>query len=292
MNRIFFPTQSNHIPNQSAVTVVILSPEQNLQDKETTLATMERMMREYGASARAFKNALIWAVAEHIAPLTGAAQKLLAWETIGDEQDELQLSDSQKEQLKRNLVRTRSELQEGVWRMYNRVWLLGKDNQLREIDLGRHNSSSATNLLTLIIWELKKYGDVEEGISPNYLVRNWLPAFVEWSVKGIRDALYASPQFPRLLDGSAIRETVAKGVENGFLAYVGKTADGRYYPFYFKQPLGVADVEITDEMFVITRETAEMYVAKQTQPETEKVTVAETAVQEPAPPTTSIRPLW
>jgi hypothetical protein len=273
VNRIFFPEKSSNIPNQTAVTVVIVSPEQTLQDKAETLAFMEQMTREYGSAARTYKNALIWAVAENAAPMKGAAQKLLAWETIDDEAAELQLGATQQEQLKRNLGRAKGDLKEAVWRAYNRAYLLGKDNRLKEVDLGRHNSSSAANLLTLIIRELRKYGDVEESISPGYLVRNWPPAFTEWSTKGVRDALYASPQFPRLLDANAIRETIAKGVTNGFLAYLGKPGDGRYQPFYFREALGPADIEIAEDMFIITRETAEAYVARQAQAASETAVV-------------------
>jgi len=46
------------------------------------------------------------------------------------------------------------------------------------------------------------------------------------------------------------------------LGYVGKAADGGYEPFYFNRQLGAADVEITDEMYIITRETAEAYEKK------------------------------
>lgn len=283
VTRICFPEKSNHIPNQPAVTVVVLAPDQNLQEKDVTMAFVDKMTREYGSSSRTYKNALIWAIAENGNVMLSAAQKRLAWETISDEQSELQLSDSQKEQLRRNLGRAKSDLKESVWRMYNRVYLLGKDNILKEVDLGRHNSSSAANLLTLIIRELRKYGDVEETISPSYLVRNWPPAFTEWSTKAIRDALYASPQFPRLLNTNAIRGTIAKGVTNGFLAYLGKQGDGNYHPFYYKESLGSADIEITDDMYVITREVAEEYLRKQVQPEPEPISGRETAVKEPDP---------
>ena len=42
-------------------------------------------------------------------------------------------------------------------------------------------------------------------MSPEFLVRNWPPAFLEWSTRGVRDVCYASPQFPRLLDPEAIK---------------------------------------------------------------------------------------
>ena len=35
------------------------------------------------------------------------------------------------------------------------------------------------------------------------LLKNWSSAFTEWPTKSVRDALYASPQFPRIIRGTA-----------------------------------------------------------------------------------------
>jgi hypothetical protein len=88
----------------------------------------------------------------------------------------------------------------------------------------------------------------------------WPPAFKEWSTKSVRDAFFASPQFPRLTNPEVLKETISRGVGNGLLAYVGKTASGEYKPFYFSQALMTADVELSEEMFIITKETAEAYL--------------------------------
>ena len=79
--------------------------------------------------------------------------------------------------------------------------------------------------------------EIQSGIGPNLLVRNWPPAFQEWSTKAVRDAFFASPLFPRLLNPDAVKETIARGVSNGQLAYVGKTAGGKYHPFNFKRSI-------------------------------------------------------
>jgi hypothetical protein len=258
--------------------VVVLPPEQSLAEQDATLALIERWTREYGSSARTFKSALVWAVADGPARLRGEAQKLLAWESIEDDEAELQFSESQRDQLRRNVAKARGDLKEAVWSSYNKVVLLGKDNRLRTIDIGPTNSSAATTLSGLIVRELRKYGEVDDSPSPNFLVRHWPPAFVEWSTRSIRDACFASPQFPRLLDPTSIRDTVARGVSNGILGYVGKAADGQYHPFYYRHPLTAADVEITDDMFVITAERAEGYLRAQTPVEPEPPVV------EPAPP--------
>jgi hypothetical protein len=48
------------------------------------------------------------------------------------------------------------------------------------------------------------------------------------------------------------------------LAYVGKTAGGGYEPFCWQSTLGMQDVEISEETFIIRRSVAETYKAAQT----------------------------
>ena len=65
-----------------------------------------------------------------------------------------------------------------------------------------------------------------------------------------------------------MKETIARGVSNGQLAYVGKTGSGKYLPFNFERTITASDVEISEEMFIITKETAEAYRARAAQPAT------------------------
>jgi hypothetical protein len=110
-------------------------------------------------------------------------------------------------------------------------------------------------------------GELEKGISVRLLVKNWPSAFTEWPVKSARDALYASPQFPRIIRGTeAIQDTVAKGVTQGDLAYIGKSLDGKYSPFKFNESIFAGDVEVVEEMFLVTKETALAYQQKQAAP--------------------------
>lgn len=97
-------------------------------------------------------------------------------------------------------------------------------------------------------------------------MRNWSPAFKEWSTRAIRDAFYASPVFPRLLNGGAIKQTVVRGVQDGLLAYVGKGPDRRYVPFLFERSVDPSEVEISDETYIVTRETALAYREAQAKP--------------------------
>ena len=129
---------------------------------------------------------------------------------------------------------------------------------MRVVDLGLVHSSSVTGgIATLILNRLRQDGDLEDNISPNFLVRNW--GLTEWSTKSVRDAFFASPKFPRVFKSEVVKDTIARGVSTGHFAYVGKAASGEYQPFLYNTPLDIADVEISDDVFIIKREVAEAY---------------------------------
>jgi len=266
IERAFFTEKSIQVPDRPVVTVLISDLTRTMEDEKATKAFADQIVRESGTSARTFKSALIWVVPESAQPMREEARKLLAWQTISDEAEDLKLDEAQKRQLQESIHKARRDLKESIWRSYKNVLLLGKDNTLKRVDLGLVHSSSVTdsNPLTNVFNRLSTDGDVEKlGVSPNFLVRNWAGAFKEWPTKSIRDAFYASPVFPRLLNAETIKETIARGVEGGLLAYVGKTASGKYQPFAFGQSISASEIEFSDDMFVITAETAKAYLETQ-----------------------------
>jgi len=258
---IYFPEKSNEIPDRPVLTFVVLGPDYSMQDKDKTTAAVQSMTSEYGTSARTFKSAVVWCVPDDGSVIRTEARKVLAWEDIQDEADELRFDEVQKRQLGENVKKAKRDLTECVWRSYNRLMLLGKDNCIGPIDLGLVHSSAASTLVAYILERLIKDGEVEpDSPSPNFLVRNWPPAFVEWSTKSVRDAFFASPQFPRLLDGSMVKNTIARGVANKIIGYVGKTETGSYGPFKFDAELNPEDIEISESMFIIKAEDAKKHI--------------------------------
>jgi len=257
VDMIPFPEKSSQIGDRPILSLAVLAPDRSMNDKKI-LGMIDGMIREYGNSGRTFKSALLFSVADDDAALRDEARKLLAWQAIKDE-DESKLDDAQKVQLAENIKKGQRDLKECVWRTYKNVVLLGKDNKVRVIDLGLVHSSQANSMIKLIVDRLRQDGDIETSISPNFLVRNWPPAFTEWSTKAVRDAFFASPLFPRLLNGDLVKDTIARGVSSRILAYVGKNPDG-YDPFRFEATLSAEDVEISDDMFIITAEEARKHV--------------------------------
>lgn len=258
-----FPTTSSDLTDRPVLCLAVLPPEQSMQDRATVLRQIEKMTVEAGMSARTFKSGLVWLVADNPTPIRQAAKDLLAWDDIRADRETLHLDEGQREQLDVYLAKTRGALREAAWRAYKHVVLLGKDNEQRVIDLGLTTSSAAENLVSLVLSRLRQDDEVVETVSPQFLVRNWPGAFDAWSIKGVRDAFFASPRFPRLLRGDAVRETIATGVNRGDLAYVGKSGD-RYEPFIFAPAslLNAGDVEVTEQMYILTREVAEAYCSR------------------------------
>jgi hypothetical protein len=238
---------------------VVLPPENSDVDDAKTLQLVDSMTKQSGTSDRTFKSALIWCVPDSGRQLCDEARKLLAWEDIQEEAAELKLEELQRKQLAENQAKSKRDLRESVWRTYKTVMLLAKDNSIRSIDLGLVHSSADASLVGFIVHRLTQDGDISEGISPKFLVRNWSGAHKEWSTKAVKDAVFASPLFPRLLNGDLIRDTIARGVSNSVLAYVGKTASGGYDPFVFGVSMSPQEVEISEDVYVITAETAEAY---------------------------------
>ncbi len=284
IERCWLPEKSSQVSHLPALTLVILAPEHSMADEARTLELVETMTREHGTSSRTFKSALIWCVPDNASALQEEARKVLAWDAIREEQDDLRLDDEQRRQVGESLKKAQRDLKECVWRTYRHVLLLGKNNQMRQVDLGLVHSSAAANLASLIVDRLRKEGDIDDGISPTFLVKHW-PSLTEWSTKAVRDAAFASPVFPRLLDAEVIKDTIVRGVGNGLLAYVGKTAGGDYDPFFFRTSLTRADVEFSDDMFVISKETAEACLKSRVAPPALTPTapsVLESAVSPPA----------
>ena len=264
LERRYFPESPADIPDVPSLTLVVMSPEHSWENalREGTRRRIMDMIQKYGERWRTYKSGLLFIVAEGGTQLFDEAKTLLALESLEDpaELERYKVNDRQiqelKEELKEKKRRTEQNLKKGVWRIYRRVLLLGEGNELREVDLGLLHSSAAESFVDLIISRLKQEGLLEETISPDFLVRHWPPALEEWSTKAVRDAFFASPSFPRLLNPGALKGTIAKGVREGKFGYASKV-DGGYQGVVIEDPeFKDENVELSEEVVLLPREKA------------------------------------
>ncbi len=262
IDRKYWPARSNDVPNRPMLTLVILGLDSQAREKKTA-EQMESVVRDCGSSGRTYKSALIFSVPDAGEAVREAARNALAWEDIDDDDDtKKRIDDGQKSLLARNLKNAQRDLDEAIFRTYRHVYLLGKDNKLRPIDLGQITSSSAGSIVELILRELQRCEEITDGISPAKLIKYWPPALVEWSTKAVRDAFYSSPQLSRLLNPDSIKRTISDGVTQGMLASVSKDSSGRLKLEKFQQSLSEADVDISEDIFVIKSEEALKLLAR------------------------------
>src|SRR6516225_768900 len=260
LDRRYFPTKSNDVPDKAQLCLVVLGRGQSAHDPQTK-ALIEGIVREVGASGRIFKSALIFMAAEEDARIADAARTLIAWEDISaDDESVRQLEEGQKRSLNQSLGRAKADLREAVWRAYRYVFLLGKDNTVKEIDLGQITSSMAPSICELVINQLVRDDEVSSVVGPNKLLRVWPPASPEWSTKAVRDAFFASPALPRLLDPESIRRTIADGVTAGNFGYASRNAEGRLQLIRFGESLTESEVEISDDVFILRPDDAKKFV--------------------------------
>ena len=239
LDRRFFPERSNDIPDRPQLTLAIMALD-TLADDAGTHTLIESFIRDCGTSGRTFKSSLLFAVPDSATAINNAARDLLAWEDINDDTDTAgQLEDSQKQALSQSLGRAKSDLRDAIWRAYRHIFLLSKTNTLKDMDLGQINWTMAPSLPELIVNTLRKDDEITEKVGASRLVRFWPSALTEWSTKAVRDAFFASPALPRLMDPDAIKQTIADAVSSKLIAYARKEA-GRTVLERFGEPLSAA----------------------------------------------------
>lgn len=257
IDRKYSPARSNDVPSRPMLTLVVMGLDTPASEKKTT-ELMESLVRDCGSSGRTYKSALIFAVPDAGQAVRDAARNALAWEDIDDDEDtKKRIDEGQQSLLARNLKNAQRDLDEAIFRTYRHVFLLGKDNKLRAMDLGQITSSQAGSIVELILRDLQRCEEITDGISPARLIKYWPPALVEWSTKAVRDAFYSSPQLSRLLNPDSIKRTISDGVTQGLLGYATKDEKGRLKLQKFKASLFDGDVEISDDMFILKAEDAQ-----------------------------------
>jgi hypothetical protein len=257
-----FPQDSAEIADTPSLHLVVLGPDQVWGESVKEL--VEHWMGEHGGSARRFRNALVWSAADDSAGLLNAARRDRAWQCLAEEADAREFDEAQRKELEQNRIRAARDLEEAVWRSYRWLAYLAQDGSLAEEDLGVVHSSAAPSMQAFIQARLRQKDELTEALAPNRVVQNW-PAVVggtkpEWSTKALRDAVYASPAFTRLLDSAALKETVSKGVQQGLFGYAARGESG-YVRVVFKDALSPDEVEYSDDVELMLPERAQALVS-------------------------------
>ncbi|GAK55935.1 ATPase (AAA+ superfamily)-like protein [Candidatus Vecturithrix granuli] len=266
-----FPEEPQDVPDQPVLNLVVLSPEHTRRDP-TTLPFLQALTDRYGDAPRVFRNAVIWVASDEKSCMYAEARVLLTWQELQNEmqaetaslQDTLDFDPANiAEQIRVNIEKARTRLRECVWQSYKQIALLNKEHRIEFLDLGKFQPGETNSLPLILLNQLRLFDYVVDTVSPRFLTRNW-PGELhgqEWSTRAVREMFFTSPLFPRLLNPDILKETIAKGASNGLLGYVSQKVEQKYSVFFYQKTLLASEVEISDDMFIITPETAEAYLS-------------------------------
>jgi hypothetical protein len=273
----FFPTDNLAIKNVPALQLVVLSPGQTRSAE--TRRFIEHATNYRGSVPRGFRNALIWVIPASGSTLLDAARRSLAWESIGDEPSIQELDDVQRRQIAKSTREAERDLSEAVWQSYRILAFLNVDGTLHEEDLGVGHSSAAGSIQALIQTALRQRDELTDRLAPARIAQNWPRGLPEWSTKAVRDAIYGSPAFTRLLRPESLKRTIAEGVRQGDFGYATKR-DTEYVSVRFQEPLDPISVEFTDDIVLVTDALAQQLREAKPTPETPVPAITATETQE------------
>ncbi len=254
IEREFFPKRTNDVREYPKITLVAMGMEHPAEERATR-EFIESIIRDCGSSGRTFKSALVFAAPDVGENVRDKVREAIAWEDIADDEETMsRIDEGQKNLLKRNLKNAQRDLDEIIFRAYKHLYLLGSDNKLRYIDLGNITSSAGGSLVEIYLQRLGSNGGLDvvtDSVPARKLPTFWPASLNEWSTKAVRDAFYSSPLLPRLMNPDAIKRAIADGVTQGLIGYATKDSAGRLKLEKLKETLIDAEVEISDDVFIV-----------------------------------------
>jgi len=254
IEREFFPKRPHDVREVPRLTVVVLDSE-HVAETVSTLAFVEQILRSTGRKDRTLKTALLFAVAHSNERLIHAAREVLAWEDISsDPTTDRRIDDRQRRSLAHRMHAARRELDEAIFGAYRHLYLLGKDNALRHLDLGSITSTSAGSFVEIYLQRLGCHGGLDEivdSIPARKLLAGWPDGQSQWSTKAVRDAFYSSPLLPRVVNHEVIQRAIADGLRQGVLRMAVRDEQGQLQVQPALSSCLPSDIEFSDTQILI-----------------------------------------
>ena len=222
------PVSSNDIPDEQAVRLVILRPEDsfrraNGKDSGKALTTIVEFLNTRGTSPRVYRNMLAFVAPDQdkLRDLQTEVKRFIAWKSILSDKDDLNLDGGQLREAESSLNRSNSSVETRIKETY--CWLL-----VPYIDQYED--------IKTIQWEISNLGGGDDEIvskatkkmiQGEQIITTWAPALLKMSldellwkdsddiaVKKLWEYLCTYCYLPRLANYSVLEDAIAKGVHS------------------------------------------------------------------------------
>jgi len=261
-----FPEDGATIPDTPRLTLVILDPATEWDEKGDLRAQLASWTRERGKSPRLYPGALIWCVRKPGRGLREKTELCLAWRRVAREITDGTLGgefeSSERSGVNASVRDAEGDVRDEVWADYRFVLLADPrdDTGLRLVDLGAGHASAAETMSARVITALKSEGLLNDSVGAGYLERNWPEALKEtgaWPLQGLRQS-FVNGALTRLRDPEEIlRVQIVRFVAGGeFGLASGQRSDGTYERVWFNEPIGAEEVVFDPQVFLLKKQRA------------------------------------
>lgn len=235
------PASSLDVPDEDSLRIVILPPADSHRGKTTdsrALKLSEEILGTRGTTPRSYKNMIVFAAADtsYVGQLVGEAKRFLAWSSIKDDRESLNLDVAQTRETDQNVKRSSESLDAKIDEAYS--WLIAP-----RIDLASGSME--------VQWDIEHVSGSGEGIiakmgkrllATEAAIKVWAPALLKmeldrvlWrdvdhiQIKQLWAYLCSYCYLPRVSKYSVLEDAISRGLASD--EYFGISAgysDGRY----------------------------------------------------------------
>ena len=248
------PNSSLDVPDDQSARLVIIQPEDVYKasaDRNDAITAAENILNNRGQSPRIYRNMLAFIApdAEVVLSLKNEVKRFLAWKSVKEDSEDLNLDAAQNRETANNLTRSNETVELRIKEAYS--WLLVPYID-RNVDM------------KTILWDRIRITGGNESIvakaakkmmQNEALITKWAPALllmeldnILWketdniSIKTLWDYLCTYCYLPRLSSYEVLEEAVRNGLNSPeYFALAEGAIDGRYLGLRFNQYVGVIE---------------------------------------------------
>ncbi|MHB8628640.1 MAG: DUF499 domain-containing protein [Aggregatilineales bacterium] len=262
------PSESADIPDEMRARAVILSPEYAHKKSNGVSAAIEAaqgILENRGSSPRLYRNMLVFIAADatDVDAWGKALREYLAWKSISEEEEQLNLDSQQRKQVNSNLARTNETVDVRLQETYSWLIVPVQPDPIGPIEFQAHRLAGQDSFYERAIRKLRQSGMLISQWSPDSLLLE-MEQYNLWrdgshvSLKQLWEYLARYCYLPRLYDQNVLREAVLEGVARldapfGYATLVGE--DGTYKGLIFRQ--AATSIYFDDNAVLVRPEAAE-----------------------------------
>jgi predicted AAA+ superfamily ATPase len=241
------PLQTSDVIDEPQVRVVVLHPDdahKRSNGDSDALRFAQKILEERGNSPRIYRNMLVFIAPDQgdVEALKDAVREHLAWQSIRNDEEQLNLDAQQRKQVQAQLARTLETIEHRLMEAYNWLLMPYQPEPMGEIEWQTSRISGDESFYLRAARKLHQSEALIPAWSPDNL-RMELDRFNLWGelgyvgLKQLWEYFARYCYLPRLLDDSVLQQAVRDGISRldaPFAYATGVTPEGRYAGLAFR----------------------------------------------------------